>query len=92
MKIIKRSGTEVVFDIDKILAAVVKANESVVASEQMTQEQIEALVENRKEDVAKIAGADALGKIREETLKSYSRHARLGNKILENFVQFLKAY
>jgi ribonucleoside-triphosphate reductase len=40
MKIIKRSGTEVVFDIDKILAAVVKANESVVDSEQMTKEQI----------------------------------------------------
>ena len=30
MKIIKRSGTEVQFDLDKITAAVVKANESVL--------------------------------------------------------------
>ena len=33
MKIIKRSGTEVIFDKEKILAAVCKANESVVDSE-----------------------------------------------------------
>ena len=46
MKIIKRSGTEVVFDIDKILAAVVKANESVVDSERMTQEQIQEIGAN----------------------------------------------
>ena len=29
MQVIKRNGTEVVFDIDKIIAAVTKANESV---------------------------------------------------------------
>lgn len=46
MKIIKRSGTEVVFDIDKILAAVVKANESVVDSERMMQEQIQEIGAN----------------------------------------------
>ena len=43
MKIIKRSGTEVTFDVDKILAAVKKANESVVDSERMTQEQIQEI-------------------------------------------------
>ena len=37
MKIIKRSGTEVIFDKEKILAAVRKANESVVDSERMTE-------------------------------------------------------
>ena len=40
MKIIKRSGTEVLFDREKILAAVRKANESVVDSERMTDDQI----------------------------------------------------
>ena len=40
MKIIKRSGAEVDYDISKIIAAVQKANESVPASERMTQEQI----------------------------------------------------
>ena len=41
MNIIKRSGTEEVFDIDKIRMALVKANNSVVDSEQLTEEQIE---------------------------------------------------
>ncbi len=40
MKIIKRSGAEVDYDITKIIAAVQKANESVPASERMTNEQI----------------------------------------------------
>ena len=46
MKIIKRSGTEVIFDKEKILAAVRKANESVVDSERMTEAQINAIGEN----------------------------------------------
>ncbi len=40
MKIIKRSGTEVAFDISKIVAAVEKANHEVVETERLTQEQI----------------------------------------------------
>ena len=40
MKIIKRSGAEVDFDISKIIAAVQKANESVPVAERMTQEQM----------------------------------------------------
>ncbi len=43
MKIIKRSGSEVIFDVEKILAAVRKANESVVDSERMSEEQIEEI-------------------------------------------------
>ncbi len=40
MKIIKRSGSEVIFDMIKIEAAIRKANNSVVDSEKMTEEQI----------------------------------------------------
>ena len=40
MKIIKRSGTEVTFDIAKIMAAVSKANKEVVHSERLSDEQI----------------------------------------------------
>ncbi len=40
MKIIKRSGSEEVFDINKIIIAVTKANESVNDAERMTDEQI----------------------------------------------------
>ena len=54
MKIIKRSGSEVVFDMDKIEAAIQKANESVVESEKMTPEQIRGItlsVENACESM-----------------------------------------
>ena len=46
MKIIKRSGTEVIFNVDKILAAVKKANESVVDSERMSEAQIAEIGKN----------------------------------------------
>ena len=46
MKIIKRSGTEVTFDIDKIMAAVSKANNEVVHSERLSDEQIEMISKN----------------------------------------------
>ena len=46
MKIIKRSGAEVDYDISKIIAAVQKANESVPAAERMTQEQILRISDN----------------------------------------------
>ena len=46
MKIIKRSGIEVPFDIDKIIIAVQKANNSVRPEERMTQEQILAISKN----------------------------------------------
>jgi len=39
MKIIKRSGTEVEFDISKIVAAVAKANKEVVEKDRLTNEQ-----------------------------------------------------
>ena len=51
-------------------------------------------------DIDKLLAADKLGadaaggeaKVREETSKFYNRHARLGDRILQNFVQFLRAY
>jgi len=46
MKIIKRSGQEVVYDISKIIAAVRKANDSVVDSEKMTDRQIDVIADN----------------------------------------------
>ncbi len=48
MKIIKRSGTEVPFDLDKITNAVVKANESVSDVEKMTPEQIAVISANMR--------------------------------------------
>ncbi|MCD7750310.1 MAG: anaerobic ribonucleoside-triphosphate reductase [Lachnospiraceae bacterium] len=48
MKIIKRSGTEVQFDLDKITAAVIKANNSVPEAEKMTKEQIAVISANMR--------------------------------------------
>ena len=46
MKIIKRSGAEVTFDISKILAAVRKANNEVVAVERLNEDQVIAITNN----------------------------------------------
>ena len=46
MKIIKRSGTEVNFDIAKIMAAVAKANNEVVHNERLSEEQIGVISKN----------------------------------------------
>ncbi len=48
MKIIKRSGTEVPFDLEKITAAVEKANNSVSDVEKMTPEQIAVISANMR--------------------------------------------
>ena len=53
---------------------------------------IEAMLNSGKDDVVKVLGVDGATKIREETVKNYPMFERLGNKILGNFVQFLKVY
>ncbi len=46
MKIIKRSGAEEIFDRDKIIVAITKANDSVVPSSRMTEIQIRRIAED----------------------------------------------
>ena len=46
MKIIKRSGAEVIFDPEKIIVAISKANDSVVPSARMTPIQIKRIAED----------------------------------------------
>lgn len=45
MNVIKRNGTEVIFDLAKIIAAITKANDSVEESARMTPMQIQRIVE-----------------------------------------------
>ncbi|SEQ09917.1 ribonucleoside-triphosphate reductase class III catalytic subunit [Lachnospiraceae bacterium RM5] len=54
MKIIKRSGTEVPFDLSKITNAIIKANESVVASDRLTDEQINNISKNVENKCTKV--------------------------------------
>ena len=45
MKIIKRSGAEVVFDLDKIINAIKKANDTVREEDKLTESEIDAIAE-----------------------------------------------
>jgi GMP synthase (glutamine-hydrolysing) len=56
-----------------------------------TEADIESLLANDKDGVAML-GSDGAAKVREGTGKFYPRYARLGDRLLQNFVQFLKAY
>ena len=46
MKIIKRNGVEVIFDIKKIITAISKANAEVPLSDQLSDNQIKSIAEN----------------------------------------------
>ena len=54
MKIIKRSGQEVVFDVDKIVDAVRKANKEIVESERITEIEIQGIANTVAEECAKM--------------------------------------
>jgi GMP synthase (glutamine-hydrolysing) len=59
---------------------------------ELDQPGIEAMLANGKDDVVKVLGPDGPDKIRQGTQQHYTRYARLGDRILNNFVQFLKVY
>lgn len=59
---------------------------------ELTQQGIEAMLAAGKDDLTKALGADGEAKIREGTASHYSMYERLSNRILGNFVQFLKVY
>ncbi|MBE6674193.1 MAG: anaerobic ribonucleoside-triphosphate reductase [Ruminococcaceae bacterium] len=54
MKIIKRSGEEKIFDINKIVIAIHKANNSVAEAERMSDTQIKLIAENIEKKCAKV--------------------------------------
>jgi GMP synthase-like glutamine amidotransferase len=59
---------------------------------EMTAEGIASLVEGDRETAERELGPGGLSKLKEDTQKFYPQHERLGNRILKNYVQFLKAY
>jgi len=58
---------------------------------EFTEADIESLLANDANGVAML-GSDGVAKVREGTSKFYPRYARLGDRLLQNYVQFLKAY
>jgi GMP synthase-like glutamine amidotransferase len=57
-----------------------------------TEADIDALVTRDADSLAKARGAGAAEFIRADTPKLYPRYAKAGDRILRNFVQYLKAY
>src|SRR5207249_568614 len=59
---------------------------------ELTQGDIAKILSAGKEDLEKVLGPDGETKIREGTKQHYTKYARLGDRLIENFVQFLKVY
>ncbi len=65
MKIIKRNGSEAVFDISKIIAAIEKANKTVAENARMNQEQIVGIAATIEEDCVRMGRAPSVEEIQE---------------------------
>jgi GMP synthase-like glutamine amidotransferase len=59
---------------------------------EFTPAEIEAVIANDRESWTNVLGPGGEHRLKEDTTKFYHRHERLGNRILTNFVQFLRAY
>jgi GMP synthase (glutamine-hydrolysing) len=59
---------------------------------EFTEAQIDAVINAGKQDIAKVLGPEGEKTIRQDTTKYYPRYARQGERLLRNFVQFLKVY
>ena len=59
---------------------------------EMTPEGITSLLEGDRETAQQMLGSEGIQKIKDETPKVYPQYRRLGDRILQNYVQFLKAY
>ena len=74
MKIIKRNGAEVVFDVDKILMAVTKANEAVEESVRMTPLQIQRITQSVQISCEEMGRSPSVEEIQDLVEKSIMAH------------------
>ena len=74
MKIIKRNGSEVVFDIDKIVMAVTKANEAVEESVRMTPLQIRRISESVQISCEEMGRSPSVEEIQDLVEKAIMAH------------------
>lgn len=59
---------------------------------EFTEGDIDEVLSVNRADVEKNMGADGASRIREDTKRYYVRYARLGERLLKNWVQFLRIY
>ena len=58
---------------------------------ELTEADLDAILANGKNDLAR-AGAVTESDIRQSTAQNYREYARLGDRLIQNFIQFLKIY
>lgn len=86
MQVIKRNGTEVVFDIDKIISAVTKANESVEEGARMTPLQIRRIAEFVELSCLKMNRSPSVEEIQD--LVEYQIMAHGAYEVAKNYVTY----
>jgi GMP synthase-like glutamine amidotransferase len=59
---------------------------------EFTEADIDAVIAAGRQDISKVLGPEGEKTIRAETAKHYPRYARQGERLVRNFVQFLKVY
>ena len=86
MTVIKRNGTEVTFDIDKIIAAISKANESVEESARMTPMQVKRIAEFVELSCLKMNRSPSVEEIQD--LVEYQIMAHGAYEVAKNYVTY----
>ena len=86
MTVIKRNGSEVTFDITKIIAAITKANESVDESIRMTPMQIQRIAENVELNCQKMNRSPSVEEIQD--LVEYQIMAHGAFEVAKNYVTY----
>ena len=86
MTVIKRNGSEVTFDITKIIAAITKANESVDESIQMTPMQIQRIAESVEFSCLKMNRSPSVEEIQD--LVEYQIMAHGAFEVAKNYVTY----
>jgi len=86
MKVLKRNGAEVAFDIDKIAAAITKANESVNEDERMTATQIERIAESVEFSCVKMNRSPSVEEIQD--LVEYQIMAHGAYEVAKSYITY----
>ena len=86
MKVIKRNGTEVVFDIGKITSAITKANESVDENARMTAMQIKRIAEFVELSCMKMNRSPSVEEIQD--LVEYQIMAHGAYEVAKNYIRY----
>ena len=92
MKIIKRSGAEVNFDLEKIIAAICKANNSVKEEDKLTEEEIDEIAEvvaKNCEDMKRSPSVEEIQDMVENQLMKYRAYTMARNYITYRYKRAL---